>query len=103
MQYCVQNLEDFRQLVGKNQLSKFSDFRAPDNQNTMPMRPVFTPEKLVGCNEPSQAKFYDVGRTTVGGEADPRNPPYFRISRELMGRVIHTLRLARIHFGRRAW
>jgi hypothetical protein len=93
MQYCVQNLEDFRQLVGKNQLSKFSDFWAPDNRNTMPMKPVFTPEKLVGGNEPLLAKFYDVGRTTVGGAADPLNPPYFRISRELMGRVIHTLRL----------
>ncbi len=32
------------------------------------------------------------GQITDEGEADPLNPPYFRISRELMGRVIHTLR-----------
>ncbi len=91
MQYCVDNLTDLRVLAGKNNLSKFSDFWAPDHRSTTPMKPVFTPEKLVSGKEPLLAKFYDVGRTTVGGEADPLNPPYFRISRELMGRVIHTL------------
>ncbi len=88
MQYCVQNLTDLRRLAGKNQLSKFSDFWAPDHQNTTPMKPVFTPEKLVSGKESLLVKL----RTTAGGEADPLNPPYFRISRELMGRVIHTLR-----------
>ncbi len=92
MQYCVQHLEDLRALVGKNNLSKFSDFWAPDHKDTMPMKPIFTPEKLVGRNEPLLAPFYDVGRVTTKGEADPINPPYFRISRELMGRVLHTLR-----------
>jgi hypothetical protein len=92
MQYCVRNLTDLRTLAGRNQLSKFSDFWAPDHQNTTPMKPAFTPEKLVSGKEPLLAKFYDAGRTTAGGEADPLNPPYFRISRELMGRVIHTLR-----------
>jgi hypothetical protein len=93
MQYCVEYLTDLRVLAGKNNLSKFSDFWAPDYKYTTPLKPVFTtPEKLVSGKEPLLAKFYDVGRTTVGGEADPLNPPYFRISRELMGRVIHTLR-----------
>ncbi len=94
MQYCVQNLSDFRKLTGKNKLSKFSDFWTPDHQNTTPVKPAFTPEKLVTSKEPLPllARFYDAGLTTAGGEADPLNPPYFRISRELMGRVIHTLR-----------
>ncbi len=36
MQYCVKHLSDLRSLVGKNdQLSKFSDFWAPDHKNTM--------------------------------------------------------------------
>jgi hypothetical protein len=92
MQYCVQNLEDLRALVGKNNLSRFSDFWAPDHKNTTPLKPVFVPEKIVGGNEPLLARFYDVGQVNTKGETDPINPPYFRISRELMGRVIHTLR-----------
>jgi hypothetical protein len=56
------------------------------------MKPAFTPEKLVTSKQPLLARFYDAGLTTAGGEVDPLNPPYFRISRELMGRVIHTLR-----------
>jgi hypothetical protein len=70
----------------------FSDFWAPDHKNTMPLKPVFVPEKLAGGNEPLLAWFYDGGQITAEGEADPNNPPHFRISRELMGRVIHTLR-----------
>jgi hypothetical protein len=96
MQYCVGNLTGLRELAGKNNLSKFSDFWAPDHKDTTPMKPAFTPEKLVSGKEPLLAKFYDVGRTTVGDEMDPLNPPYFRISRELMGRVIHTLCLESI-------
>ena len=92
MQYCVRNLEEFRALAGKNDLSKFSDFWAPDHKNTTPLKPAFVPEKLVAGSEPLLAWFYDGGQTTDKGEADPVNPPHFRISRELMGRVIHTLR-----------
>ncbi len=92
MQYCVQKLDGLRELVDRNNLSKFSDFWAPDHKNTTPMKPAFTPEKLVRGDEPLLAQFYDGGRITTKGEVDPVNPPYFRISRELMGRVIHTLR-----------
>jgi hypothetical protein len=93
VQYCVEHLLDLRSLVEKNdQLSKFSDFRAPDHKNTMPMKTAFTPEKLMFGKVDVLAKFYDPGLTMRDGEADPMNPPYFRISRELMGRVIHTLR-----------
>ncbi len=42
---------------------------------------------------PLLSGFYNSGQTTADGEADPLNPPYFRISRELMRRVVHTLRL----------
>jgi hypothetical protein len=92
MQYCVRHLEGLRELAGKNDLSKFSDFWAPDHKNTTPLKSSFVPEKLVAGNEPLLARFYDGGRVTTKGETDPINPPYFRISRELMGRVIHTLR-----------
>ncbi len=88
MQYCVQHLDGFRKLAGKNDLCMLSDFWAPDHKNTTPLRPVFVPEKLAGGNEQLLARFYDGGQTTDEGEADPINPPYFRISRELMGRVI---------------
>jgi hypothetical protein len=92
MQYCVKHLSDFHTLAGKNKLSKFSDFWAPGHQNTTPMKPAFTPENLMTDRVPLLARFYDPGQTTADGEADPLNPPYFRISRELMGRVVHTLR-----------
>ncbi len=88
----MQYLEELRGLAGRNNLSKFSDFWAPDHKNTMPMKPAFAPEKLVAVNEPLLAQFYDGGRISTKGEADSINPPYFRISRELMGRVLHTFR-----------
>ena len=91
MQYCVRNLDECRALAGKNKLSKFSDFWAPDHTNTTPLKPAFVPERLLGGNDSLLAQFYDGGQTTDEGEADPLNPPFFRISRELMGRVIHTL------------
>ncbi len=92
MNFCVQNLSELRMLAGKNNLSKFSNFRAPDYKNIMPMKAAFTPENLMTNRVPLLAKFYDPDLTSTDGEADPFNPPYFRISRKLMGRVIHTLR-----------
>ncbi len=92
MQYCVHNLSELRMLARKNKLSKFSDFWATDHKDTMPMKAAFTPENLMTSRVPLLAKFYDPGLTTTDGEADPLNPPYIRISRELIGRVIHTLR-----------
>jgi hypothetical protein len=92
MQYCVENLGELRKLEGKSSLSKFSDFWAPDYKNTTPMKAAFTPENLMTNRVPLLARFYDPGLTTTDGEADSLNPPYFRISRELMGRVVHTLR-----------
>jgi hypothetical protein len=38
------------------------------------------------------SRFCNPGLLKEDGEADPLHPPYFRISRELMGRVIHTMR-----------
>jgi hypothetical protein len=92
MQYCVRHLDELRDLAGNNDLDKFSDFWAPDHKNTMPLKTSFVPERLVAGNEPVLARFYDGGQVTNEGESDPINPPYFRISRELMGRVVHTLR-----------
>jgi hypothetical protein len=95
VQYCVKHISDLRSLVGKNdQLSnaKFSDFWAPDHKNTMPIKAVFTPEKLMHGKIEVLSKFYNSGLFKKDGEADSLNPPYFRISCELMGRVIYTFR-----------
>jgi hypothetical protein len=58
----------------------------------MPRKAAYTPESLMSGNVALVARFYDPGLTTTDGEADLLNSPHFRISRELMGRVIHTLR-----------
>jgi hypothetical protein len=71
MQYCVENLSEFRTLAGKNNFSKFSVFWAPDHQNTTPMKPAFTPEKLVTGKEPLLTRFYDAGLTSAGGVVNP--------------------------------
>jgi hypothetical protein len=82
MAYCVNHQSVIRSLVGKNdQLSKFSDYWASDHKSTMPMKAVFTPAKLMHGKIEVLSRFYN-----------PLHPPYFRISRELMGRVIHTMR-----------
>jgi hypothetical protein len=44
MQYCVANLSELRTLAGRNHLSNFSDFWAPDYKDTMPLKAAFTPE-----------------------------------------------------------
>jgi hypothetical protein len=92
MQYCVKNLGALRGLARRNQLSKFSDFCAPDHKNTMPMKAAYTPENLMSGSVALLARFYDPVLTSTDSEADPVNPPHFRMFRELMGRVIHTLR-----------
>jgi hypothetical protein len=71
MQYCVQHLEGLRELAGRNDLSKFSDFWAPDHKNTMPLKSSFVPEKLVAGNEPLLAQFYDGGRVTTRAKRTP--------------------------------
>ncbi len=100
MEYCVRHIFDLRSLVGKNdQLSKFSDYWAHDHKNTMPIKAVFTPEKLMHGKIEVRSRFYNPGLLKKDGEADPLNPPYFRISRELMGRrVIHTMHHEYISF-----
>jgi hypothetical protein len=58
----------------------------------MPMKAVYTPAKLMHGKIEVLARFYNPGSLKEDGEADPLHPPYLRISRELMGRVIHTMR-----------
>ncbi len=47
-------------------------------------------------NYPLWASFYDSGRTRLGDdgavESDPDHPPHFRVSRELLGRMLHTFK-----------
>ncbi len=95
----MENLGALRSLTGRNQLSKFSDFWAPDCKDTMPRKAAYTPESLMSGNVALVARFYDPGLTTTDGEADLLNSPHFRISRELMGRVIHTLRREYVREG----
>jgi hypothetical protein len=90
--HCVENLLAFHSLAADHHLSKFSDFWAPDYKNAMPLKAAFTPEHLVSGKNTLLANFYDPGLTTSKGEADPLNPPHYRVSRELMGRIVHTFK-----------
>jgi hypothetical protein len=93
MENCVRHISAIRGLAGKNdQISKFSDYWASDNKSTIPMKAVFTPAKLMHGKIEVLSRLYDPDLVKKYGEANPLNPPYFRISCELMGRVIHTMR-----------
>jgi hypothetical protein len=58
----VRQRDAVRRLVGKHdQLSKFSDYWASDHKNTMPMKVVFTPEKMMHGKIEILSRFYDPG------------------------------------------
>ncbi len=63
MQYCVANLSGLRSLAGRNPLSKFSDFWAPDYKDTMPLKAVYTIENMMTGKISLLAEFYDPGLT----------------------------------------
>jgi hypothetical protein len=97
MQFCIDNLDSIRNEAGDFPLSEFSDFWAPDHPKTTPNRPnTFVPNWMVKGSNPLWGPFYDSGRTRRGAdgspEPDPNHPPYFRVSAEVLGRSLHTLK-----------
>jgi hypothetical protein len=97
MFFCIGNLVDIRAEAGDFTLKDFSDYYAPDNVKKAPNAPnTFEPTRLVRGNHPLWAPFYNPGRTRLGDdgsvESDPNHPPHFRVSRELMGRMLHTFK-----------
>jgi hypothetical protein len=68
-----------------------------DNVKTAPNPPnTFEPNRIVRGNHPLWAPFYNPGRTRLGDDgtvkSDPNHPPHFRVSRELLGRMLHTFK-----------
>jgi hypothetical protein len=92
MHYCVTHLDSLRGLAADHHLSKFSDLWAPDYKHIMPLKVAFTPAHLVSGKNTLLTEFYDPGRTTSNGDKDPLNLPHYRVSRELMGRIVHTFK-----------
>jgi hypothetical protein len=97
MRFCINNLDAIRAEAGDFSLKDFSDYWAPDNRQTTPMAPnTFIPSRLVRGNNPLWASYYNSGETRVDAdgseEADPNHPPYFRVSPELLGRMLHTFK-----------
>jgi hypothetical protein len=97
MRFCISNLDAIRAEAGDFTLKDVSDYWAPDNEKTAPNLPnAFVPNRIVRGNYPLWASFYDSGRTRRGDdgaeESDPDHPPHFRVSRELLGRMLHTFK-----------
>ncbi len=97
MRFCINNLDAIRAEAGDFSLKDFSDYWAPDNGKTAPSAPnTFIPSRLVRGNNPLWASYYNSGETRLDAdgseEADPNHPPYFRVSLELLGRMLHTFK-----------
>ncbi len=97
MRLCINNLDTMRMEAGSFPLKEFSDYWAPDNQKTTPNKPsTFVPNRLVSGTNPLWAPFYDGGQTRLGSdgsmENDPDDPPFFRVSAELLGRSLHIMK-----------
>jgi hypothetical protein len=97
MRFCISNLDSIRREAGDFTLKEFSDYWAPDNEKTAPNLPsTFVPTRMVRGSYPLWAPFYDPGRTRLGDdgaeESDPDHPPHFRVSCELLGRMLHTFK-----------
>ncbi len=97
MLFCTNNLDAIRSEAGDFSLKDFSDYWAPDNRKTALNAPnTFVPNRLVGGNNPLWASYYVSGETRLGSdgsqEADPNHPPYFRVSQEMLGRMLHTFK-----------
>jgi hypothetical protein len=97
MFFCLDNLLAIRAEARDFALKDFSDYWAADNVKTAPNPPrTFEPTRIVRGNHPLWASFYNPGRTRLGDdgtvESDSNHPPHFRVSRELLGRMLHTFK-----------
>jgi hypothetical protein len=97
MLFCINNLDAIRSEAGDFSLKDFSDYWVPDNGKTASSAPnTLIPSRLVRGNNPLWASHYNSGETRLDAdgseEADPNHPPYFRVSLELLGRMLHTFK-----------
>jgi hypothetical protein len=103
---CINHLNEIRREAGDFSLKDFSDYWAPDNQKTTPNKPnTFVPNRVVQGNNPLWAPFYDRehSRQSADGslQVDPNHPPFFRVSQELLGRMLHTFKIQEAIRGQR--
>jgi hypothetical protein len=97
MRFCIEHLDAIRNEAGDFHLSDFSDYWAPDHQKTTPNLPnTFVPLRMLKGSNPLWGPFYNSGQVMRGSdgapEPDPNHPPYFRVSAELLGRMLHTFK-----------
>jgi hypothetical protein len=98
MHFCIDNLDAIRSEAGDFPLKEFSDYWAPDSMKTTTTNGpnTFVPNRLIRGSNPLWAPFYDSGETRLEAdgslEADPDHPPFFRVSQELFGRMLHTFK-----------
>ncbi len=88
MQWCIDNLDAIRTNVGDSRHSDRSDFWEADYNKSKPWaKNTFVPKRLALGTNSLCAPFYHAGPDAP----DDRDPPHFRVSAELFGRMLHTL------------
>jgi hypothetical protein len=89
MHWCIGNLDKIRADVGDSRHSDWSDYWEAGYKKTKPWgKNTFVPQKLVLGTNSMWAPFYDPGPAVP----DDLNPPHFRVSAELFGRMLHTFK-----------
>jgi hypothetical protein len=89
MHWCIGNLGKIRADVGDSKHSDWSDYWEAGYKKTKPWgKNTFVPQRLVLGTNSMWAPFYDPGPDVP----DDRNPPHFRVSAELFGRMLHTFK-----------
>jgi hypothetical protein len=87
MHWCIDNLDKIRDNVGDSRHSDWSDYWEAGYKKTKPWgKNTFVPKKLVLGTNSMWAPFYHSGPEVP----DDRDPPHFRVSAELFGRMLHT-------------
>jgi hypothetical protein len=97
MRFCIDNLDSIRSEAGDFTLRDFSVYRLQITRRLhSTSRTRSFPNRLVQGNNPQWAPFYDLGQSRRGSdgsmEADPDHSPFFRVSQELLGRMLHTMK-----------
>jgi hypothetical protein len=88
MHWCIDNLALIRADVGYSRHSDWSDFWEVGYKKHKPWaKNTFVPKRLALGTNTMWTPFYHGGPDVP----DDRDPPYFRVSAELFGRMLHTL------------
>ena len=88
MHWCIDNLAAIKADVGDSRHSDWSDFWEVGYKKNKPWaKNTFVPKRLALGTNSVWAPFYHAGPNVP----DDRDPPHFRVSAELFGRMLHTL------------